>query len=324
MSDDERALLRAICEQPDDDNVRMIAADWYEDNDGSMQCPDCEKKPDEVNHPPGMMFVGWGHGWQLCSRCHGSATVPNGYRERAKFIRLQIELANTPCAWLQCNGPICDVWVTNGEKDRCSKCNTADSLRQRERDLWGAWPDTNDMRTYFHTQIAGNGPPTEWVILPSSMKGGGDGSRSMYVHRGFVSELSCTINEFMDSECGCDDGVIGSGGTTPWGEPVNERCPNCDGTGTLPGLARTLFGEHPVTKVVITDKEPERWPSENYLWHLDGSGEPDDLPFEIFTLLTATSFYNSASALAALSRACVNYARSLHGLTPLTKEQVGQ
>lgn len=35
-------------------------------------CPACEKQEGEVNHPRGMVFVGWGLGWQACPHCGGS------------------------------------------------------------------------------------------------------------------------------------------------------------------------------------------------------------------------------------------------------------
>lgn len=41
-----------------------------------VPCDNCIKKPDEKNHPPGMMFIGWGHGWQPCLSCGGSALQP--------------------------------------------------------------------------------------------------------------------------------------------------------------------------------------------------------------------------------------------------------
>lgn len=40
-----------------------------------IPCKVCKKKPDEVNHPPGMMFVGFGLGWQTCSNCGGTGRV---------------------------------------------------------------------------------------------------------------------------------------------------------------------------------------------------------------------------------------------------------
>lgn len=33
--------------------------------------------------------------------------------------------------------------------------------------------------------------------------------------------------------CTCDDGSQDTGGTTPWGEWISIKCPNCDGTGNL-------------------------------------------------------------------------------------------
>lgn len=36
----------------------------------------CWLQPGEVNHPAGMIFVGWGHGWQPCARCGGEGLEP--------------------------------------------------------------------------------------------------------------------------------------------------------------------------------------------------------------------------------------------------------
>lgn len=59
------AFERAICADPQDDNVRLIAADWLEDEYVDI--------------------------WKVykCPTCHGTGT--NGAAERAEFIRLQIE-----------------------------------------------------------------------------------------------------------------------------------------------------------------------------------------------------------------------------------------
>lgn len=35
-------------------------------------CEGCRPRATDRNHPPGMIFVGWGHGWQPCQRCGGS------------------------------------------------------------------------------------------------------------------------------------------------------------------------------------------------------------------------------------------------------------
>jgi len=41
--------------------------------DGAAElCEGCRPRATDRNHPPGMIFVGWGHGWQPCKRCGGS------------------------------------------------------------------------------------------------------------------------------------------------------------------------------------------------------------------------------------------------------------
>lgn len=35
-------------------------------------CPHCRRPEDAVNHVPGHIFVGWGHGWQPCPYCGGT------------------------------------------------------------------------------------------------------------------------------------------------------------------------------------------------------------------------------------------------------------
>lgn len=44
--------------------------------EGRERCPGCIKLPHEVNHPPGMVFVGWGIGWDRCPICGGSGLKP--------------------------------------------------------------------------------------------------------------------------------------------------------------------------------------------------------------------------------------------------------
>jgi hypothetical protein len=42
----------------------------------TVPCEHCKKLEHEVNHPTGMIFVGWGHGWQPCPHCGGAGVVP--------------------------------------------------------------------------------------------------------------------------------------------------------------------------------------------------------------------------------------------------------
>lgn len=121
------------------------------------------------------------------------------------------------------------------------------------------------------------------------------------------NEIRCTLAEFLD--------------------PIN-------------GWAKNPIACDPNTKIVITDTQPikaaiVKYPEGDSVQHLYGWGTPYShfakLPEGLFKVLppsdvdthTIHKMY-SAEELAnqSLSLACLNYARSLHGLTPLTKEQV--
>jgi len=64
------ALQEAGCEDAECEDAEIL-----NHCRGLERCPKCIKLPDEINHPPGMIFVGWGHGWQPCLECGGSATI---------------------------------------------------------------------------------------------------------------------------------------------------------------------------------------------------------------------------------------------------------
>lgn|SRR5215469_5636764 len=48
---------------------------YVDERPSMVKCKGCEKLPHEVNHPQGMVFVGWGRGWEPCPRCGGSGWV---------------------------------------------------------------------------------------------------------------------------------------------------------------------------------------------------------------------------------------------------------
>lgn len=260
MTDEELALLRAICEQPDDDNIRLIAADWHEDN---------------------------------------------GQAERAEFIRLQIEIHRRDAPSL-------------GEMKAGAYQRGAESLRLRERALWlsqklPSWFGESLGVTYSRNTFA---LPHDWPCG--------------FVERGFVTEISCTLAEFMDWVCDCDRGVIDTGAETPWGWPINDRCPNCDGNGVIKGLASILFGEHPIIAVRLTNRNPLRQERSvrPFSWHRMGlaAATEFDIPDELFYLIPESkrtgnySFHSTTmEAISDLSSAAVNYARKLHGLPLLTR-----
>jgi hypothetical protein len=61
---------------------------------GRELCPSCAPDSDEINHPTGMIFVGWGHGWQACQKCGGSGlaeTIPPPHCEDDHFAEADVE-----------------------------------------------------------------------------------------------------------------------------------------------------------------------------------------------------------------------------------------
>jgi len=42
----------------------------------TTECDSCKRTEGTVNHVPGHIFVGWGHGWQACTQCGGRGILP--------------------------------------------------------------------------------------------------------------------------------------------------------------------------------------------------------------------------------------------------------
>ena len=119
------ALLAAVIDCPEDDTPRLVLADWLDDHGGTVPCPACAlDKPPGI--PGGLAYVRMGPDsrWASCTRCSGSGVVSDGMRERAEFIRVQVELARMA-------DPEClHCWPGNG-------CRYHE-LRRRERELLDA------------------------------------------------------------------------------------------------------------------------------------------------------------------------------------------
>ena len=157
------------------------------------------------------------------------------------------------------------------------------------------------------------------------------GTDSPYVmNRGFVSSVSLTCDAFVGGPCPtCENGSVDSGGSTPWGEPINEPCGHCAGTGRIEGVARELFSRNPIVDVRLTCRNPSP-PGYMIGWRRGEWTTNDGLPNEIYDLLDGyfdnhgnserewKSYISEADANTALSRACVAYGRSLVGLPALT------
>lgn len=106
---DEPALLAAILADPADDTVRLAYADWCDEHEAQVKCPECHGsgcvcepiKPlvvQERQLPNGRI-----ERFEVlppfsfrrpppCPRCERRTTVSNGFAVRAEFIRVQVAL----------------------------------------------------------------------------------------------------------------------------------------------------------------------------------------------------------------------------------------
>lgn len=133
--------------------------------------------------------------------------------------------------------------------------------------------------------------------------------------RGFVSEIRLTLGQFVGGgECARCHG-IGAVATPHW----HSGCKLCHGTGRTPGCVGSLFGSHPITRVVLTDREPAEDSNGGFRWARQLPGYDllrHDLPNEIFDAFSRSGsgyawFYDKISALDWASARLVAYGRSL-------------
>jgi uncharacterized protein (TIGR02996 family) len=272
MTDDERGLLNAIIESPDCDTVRLVYADWLEEQ---------------------------------------------GQAERAEFIRLSIAHDGVP----KTRTPDMPYLEWRQIRDR------AESLFELH---WRDWFPSH--ATAPRTLI--------YLIAKKASINGGTECEHLIVDRGFVAEICCTLAQFMGGEC---ENCGGTGRVDGDRYEQSEPCPTCGGeygpsdednpsgvvpgTGTTPGLARTLFGHHPITRVVLTGCEPNDYgPPEDQLrfgWlseHEPSHSGASRLPRQLLVLMKKMRFPTREAAIAAKSAAAVDYGRGLCGRKPLSPE----
>jgi uncharacterized protein (TIGR02996 family) len=192
---------------------------------------------------------------------------------RGEFIRVQCELTNPE----RC-GSMC----------RCDRCET---LRRRERELWhvNAQGGFSDLPKGFSATTAN----AKGEVNPGDIIGPIKAELAV-VRRGFVDELRCDTNPFLEH-------------------------------------AETLFQEHPISGVKLCDRRPADRTGVNGRWYWLRGGRrlrrPDPesyLPDELFESLfdspsedeavIGLPFKSERDAEFALSAACVKYGRELAGL----------
>lgn len=160
--------------------------------------------------------------------------------DRAEFIRVQCDIANAPV-----NGKMPftgqPVRVVDGR------------LLEREFTLFDRYG-----KEWFGER---------WAILflPHEQMGWQPNVREAVIRRGFVAEVTDTLDGHLGGECGT---CLGGLSTMIRLEPVPERpdaigrmiaCHKCHGTGRTPGRLRDLRTRHPIESVRVTDREPEGW-----------------------------------------------------------------
>jgi uncharacterized protein (TIGR02996 family) len=293
-------LYRAILAHPDEDTPRLAYADWLDENAADIECGACM----------GFRFNGLGEYRKPCAHCDSTGFTSDGRRERAEFIRVQCRLA-TPC--VTCT-PVCSQEY--GHAPPCELGLVGD-LRRRERELW---------LTLYNKFTAEGG---RGLNVPHSTA---DGCSVNYLpqsrepgirltwKRGFVAEAHLPAAAFLGGGCGR---CYQFGSRRVINNPNPRRgssaiviCPDCDGTGRIPGLAKTLFSRHPIERVVLTDVRAICGARSNLYFTaiVDQNGfvaYPDQPPFPRKTYATA------AECEADLSAALVAYGRRLAGLPPL-------
>lgn len=131
---------------------------------------------------------------------------------------------------------------------------------------------------------------------------------------GFITEVSCTEEQWVGKRCGK---CVGHPGCVPVNQWSTKRCPDCHGTGHVEGIGQRIARTHPVERVV-TEKRP-LGPS-LFTWfrgHPSRLDPESNINEEIFDLLTGhygranlrKFYYTEQAALDAYSRAAIELFR---------------
>jgi uncharacterized protein (TIGR02996 family) len=254
---EQEALLRAILEDPADDTVRLVYADWLDENVKTKPCPRCNGglrlvhvNRETFTKPPLQPK-------DLCRMCEGTSSVTDGgYKERAELIRVQVELARMPqevvgTDWVKT--ALYDGGVS-AEKDEDP---VRERLQRRSNELLSTMLDvstpTQFRRTVAHVVWAGKLNNKEW-------------DNGTY-RRGFIDRAVLHESTLFGGECkGCRATERhGPSENVSWSIP---KCANCLGTKRACDGIKTLFNTHPVTKVMLAGANPNGVSFTNeYSWY---------------------------------------------------------
>ena len=289
MTDTERALMAGVLAAPDDDTPRLILADWLEENAGWMKCPVCDNES----------------GYRVyCVQCEGSGRAgwaSDGRRERAEFIRVQLELAR---GWRSPPG--------NGSEDH----RLYDALRWRERGLL-TWDNADRWFCGTDFKLSNVTHDAKLKVYAADAPENALNSLDLTVRRGFVEAITCPVAVLFGGPCERCDTLDympmedGGGGRV---------CSACKGETRTPGIAAELFAtelfrSQPVKRVTVMDAEILI--HEVHDGFLFREGLPLDLEAEVMRLHQQqvgdrfAAWPDRAGIIAALSAAIVSWGRSL-------------
>lgn len=200
MTTEHDALVRAICEQPDEDTLRLAYADWLDDNRGEMECGRCfefggRRVIQNPNPRRGSSAI------VICPTCSGTARAPDTSAARAEFIRAQVRLAR----WSPYAPPPDILEIANSGRvyaqsaadiiGEQAKAHAADRAAhdRRQRNAWAAG-------AVFHILDHGRAslPPDAVTHLAADGTDRHPRSPEAYVSRGFVSSIAAP----METLCG--------------------------------------------------------------------------------------------------------------------------
>lgn len=217
-------FLTQIVRDPFDTSLRLIYADWLEEHQGAIVCPECNQRG-WLDTPTRMPYD--------CNFCHGQGVISSTNGAKAEFIRVQCELADTPQRQ--------NCGLLKGSRDcGCDWC----LLRRRERELLESnWTDWFDVQALF--QRSSYGVASGNTILLGNTHDAPD--VECVVSLGFVGKVSLPLDAWLGGECeNCRDLRMG-----------DKWCGICSGTGHIPGLGNQLVLAAPITAVHFT--APFRW-----------------------------------------------------------------
>ncbi len=204
-----------------------------------------------------------------------------GDRERAEFIRVQVELAKWPENHI--------AHIFGDDRD------TADDLRF-------ARLICNQQQLFFDKSRA------DWFggVRATILRDVHDSQEpSAHVRRGFISEVRCTLADWCGGECWC---TADPRNFTTW---ADRNCPDCTGTGRTPGIGPAVVRSHPVERVVLTDKRAIQGRTDQ--WALQFVDRPErhwELPRDWYTSGTQHLFATEGEAAAAVSRLAILWAKA--------------